>query len=60
MFRYGLVGNTIIYGGVITFLGWTCYEVYNIGQDSTKIDEKLAEEIFKEDPMARKTTDKKQ
>lgn len=38
MFRYGLVGNTIIYGGVMGFLGWTCYEVYKIGEESTKID----------------------
>ena len=47
MFTYGLVGNTIFYGGIWIIFGYTCkyyllifivLEAYNIGTISAKIE----------------------
>lgn len=48
MFTYGLIGNTIYYGGIFLIFGYTCkfiylfiylvLEVYNIGSISAKIE----------------------
>lgn len=32
MFRYGLMGNMITYGGVISIFGYLAYEMKNIGE----------------------------
>lgn len=46
MFRYGLVGNTIIFGGGFGLLGYTTYELYKLSESSTKMSEDLARELF--------------
>jgi hypothetical protein len=48
MFRYGLVGNTIIFGGGFSLLGYTAYELYKLSESSTKMNEDLARELFEE------------
>jgi hypothetical protein len=46
MFRYGLVGNTIIYGGGMALAGYIGWELYQIPKDGTKMPEHLAREVF--------------
>ncbi|EWS72324.1 transmembrane protein, putative (macronuclear) [Tetrahymena thermophila SB210] len=46
MFQYGLVGNTIFYGGIAIAFGYIGWELHNITQYAAKIDEKQAKEIL--------------
>jgi len=46
MFRYGLVGNTIMFGGGFALLGYTGYELYKLSENSTKMNEDLARDLF--------------
>ena len=45
--RYGLVGNTIFFGGSFALMAYTGWLIYDIGENqSTKMDADLAKEVF--------------
>ncbi|KRX10217.1 hypothetical protein PPERSA_10883 [Pseudocohnilembus persalinus] len=46
MFQYGLVGNTIYYGGIIAVFGYLGFELYTIGNQTASIPEEFAKELL--------------
>jgi hypothetical protein len=46
MFRYGLVGNTITYGGFVGIFVYVGYEIFNIGNMAAQVPEEVCLRIF--------------
>jgi hypothetical protein len=46
MFRYGLIGNVITYGGVASIFAYLAFEMKNIGDLAVPVPEEIAKEIF--------------
>lgn len=48
-FRWGLVGNTLIYGGSLACLGYVCWILWDLNENhSVKMSAKLFKETFED------------